>query len=213
MNFRDLFDHLSPATLQGRYGSAFMGVLGLMFDCIAQGATEAVRAPWLAEDTSPDDCLALKGTEYLMPRYPGESAVAYRARLLAVWCTWPFAGSDQAIVEQLTAAGFPSAKIALYNHRPGPNGAYPYWSQFWVVWTTPSVRVSGSWGPFVSDGSGIVTTNDQDADLIRAIVKKWKPADWICRGLAVEVVPPAALWNNFLWNNGAEWGGPIELEF
>lgn len=185
MNWTTWIFNLAPGWLQGYWGQRLLGICVLVADIVSEGASEAIRAPWLAESTSPDDCLSLKGEEYMMPRYPGETAEQYRARLLAVWETWPYAGSAQAIETQLAAAGF-DATVVFHSDRLGPKGqAAPYRSQFWVLLNGTPTYESPAWGDFDwGDGTewGATDVSPEDADLIRAIVRKWKPADWVCRG-------------------------------
>ena len=187
-NWRSWLEGLVPGWLQGYWGQRLIGVLGLVADVASQGAAEAVRAPWLAEASSPDDCLDLVGEEQMMPRYPTETADQYRARLLKVWDTWPFAGSAQAIEAQLRAAGF-DATVEFHDDREGPRGeTAPYYSQFWVRIDATPTYANPAWGDFDwNDGTdwGPADLSPSDAQLVRSIIRKWKPADWVCRGFGI----------------------------
>ncbi|MEN6535511.1 MAG: hypothetical protein ABFD89_17740 [Bryobacteraceae bacterium] len=219
-NWRTWVESLVPGWLQGYWGSRFTGILSLFADATAQGASEALRAPWLKEETSPDDCLHLAGSECRMPRYPNETPATYRARLNGVWEAWEFAGDELAIEGQLHAAGFTTAYVTTDITREGPDGqAAPYWSQFWVhfppgsgVVVNLTVRL---WdGTYLWDGAidwqPTNLTREQIATMI-GIIRQWKPADWVCRALVFDFY--SGLWDgSFAWDGSRNWGGTFELE-
>jgi hypothetical protein len=149
-----------PPRLRRQFGEAFVGIMATTANLISRGAAEALRASWIAESSSPDDALPFAGSMRNLLRYAGESAAAYRARLLNAWNTWQLAGDEQSINGQIAAAGLNGSVLFQPGH-PGPNQEPSYWSQFWIT-----------------------TTHSDDASLntIRAIVKKWKPVQWIFRG-------------------------------
>lgn len=204
-NLADIVTSVLPKPFSARLSSAWFGVLdSLTGDLLAEGESLALRAPWLRDSESPDDVLPLVGGERGMPRYPGETAAQYRARLLDAWNAYTFAGAEQTIVAQFAHAGYPGTEIQFDAAALGPNGeAAPYWSQFWVYFPLSSGHpVTGNgptWGSFnYGDGTvyglGVTVGFYQ---LIHGIVRKWKPTRWICRGFIFELAV----------------GGPVEIAF
>lgn len=218
-NWRTWIQSNTPGSLQGYWGTRLMGMLTLFAESAAQGAGEALRAPWIREETSPDDGLRLTGSEMSIPRYPDETAAQYRARLENGWEAWAVAGDESSIEGQLAAAGFVGAYVTTDTTRQGPRGeAAPYWSQFWVRFPVGSGVVvtvqQNLWdGSATWDGSiawqPTSLTRAQLATMI-GIINQWKPSDWICRGLIFEL--SSGLWDGSLdWDGSAQWGGTFEL--
>lgn len=194
-NFWDTVKETLPRPFAAALSNGWFGVLhGLTGDLLADGMRLAARMAWLRDPESPDDVLPLVGAERGMPRYPGETAAQYRARLLDAWNAYRFAGSEGTIVQQFEHAGYPGVEITFDAAALGPNGeAAPYWSQFWVYFPfTSGHPVTGdgpTWNSFTwGDGTlyGLdVTTGFYQ--LIHGIVRKWKPVRWICRGFIFEL--------------------------
>lgn len=218
-NWRTWINGLLPGWMQGNWGTRFTGTLTLFAEAAAQGAGEALRAPWLKEETSPDDCLYLAGSECRMPRYPNETAATYRARLIGAWEAWEFAGDELAIEGQLHAAGFAGAYVTTDITREGPRGyPAPYWSQFWVRFPASSgivVSITEHLWDGTYDWSGEINwqpTNltRQQLETMAGIINHWKPADWVCRGLIFEF--SSVLWDGTAdWDGTYDWGGTYEL--
>lgn len=194
-NFKDMVDARLPRPFTQALSGGLFGVLAsLTGDLNADGLSNALKLAWLADPASPDDVLPLVGSERGMPRYPGETAAQYRARLLDAWNAYKFAGSEGTIVQQFAHAGYPGTEIQFDAAALGPNGeAAPYWSQFWVYFPYSSGHpVTGDgpqWGAFnYGDGTvyglGVTVGFYQ---LIHGIVGKWKPVRWICRGFIFEL--------------------------
>jgi hypothetical protein len=193
--FRDLVGSVLPGPFLQRLSGGFFGVLhGLTGDILADALSVATRMPWLRDPSSPDDVLPLVGSERSLPRYPIETAVQYRTRLLEAWESYRFAGAEQTIERQFEIAGYPGVDITFDAAALGPNGeAAPYWSQFWVYFPYSSGHpVTGDgaeWGSF-DFGDGTVYGLDVTLDfysLIHGVVRKWKPTRWICRGFIFEL--------------------------
>jgi hypothetical protein len=217
-NFRDYVARLLPSSFSGELGAGWFGVLcGLTGDLIAQGITDAVRAPWLKDPKSPDDVLPFIGNERGMIRYPGESVTSWRSRLIKTWDAYEFAGAAESIETQLAAYGYPG-KVTFFPGRDGPFGEpAPYWSQFWITFasgTHPVTSEGPPWDTFNwDDGSvwGPVGYTPEFAATLHAIVNKWKPVDWICRGFIFEF--GTATWDTFNWDDGTLWDGAVEVNF
>lgn len=217
-NFRDYVASVLPRPFAAALSSGWFGILhGATGDQLAQGMSDAVRMPWLLDPKSPDDVLPMVGNERGIPRYPGESVASYRNRLVGAWGAYTFAGAALSIEEQLAAYGFPG-KIIFMPARTGPFGEpAPYWSQFWIDFPTGTHPVTSEGPPWDSfnwdDGSdwGPVGYTREFANTLHAIVEKWKPAQWICRGFLFEF--GTAVWDGFAWDDGTLWDGFVEVAF
>jgi hypothetical protein len=190
-NWREAVLRLLPGwlTAEGGFGERVTGTVGLVTDLVSVAAGEAARAPWLLEETCPDDALPMLGEERRMPRYPGETAAAYKARLHAAWEAWEYAGTAQAIISQLEAFGLSDIEVMTPRDwdwdsaAPGTwedgVGGDANWSRFWVVikghpWTGATWGAGGAWG---SGGViGLSATRDEIA-AVRDIVQRWKGAE------------------------------------
>ncbi len=217
-NFRDYIAGLLPRPFADELGQGWFGVIfGLTGDTLAQGMSDAVRMPWLRDPTSPDDVLPFIGNERGMLRYPGESAAKYRSRLIEAWDAYQFAGAAAAIENQLAAYGFPG-KVTFFPGRDGPFGQpAPYWSQFWITFAPGTHPVTSEGVPWDSfnwdDGTtwGPIGYTAEFSATLHAIVNKWKPVEWICRGFIFQ--NGTATWDSFLWDDGTVWDGEIEIPF
>lgn len=222
MTYRDLGFANSPTRLRGYFGRRLVGAAMFLLDSVAQGLTHAIKAPWIkSEEGGSYDAPQFLASELSLPRYPTETYLQHKGRLARAWLDWPFAGSAQTIVAQLAAAGFPGVEIRFDPDAPGPHGEpAPYWSQFWVFFPIGSHPIIGPgvpWGSFDwGDGSlwGPEGRDGPEAtriaiDTMRAIVRKFKPAHWVCRGLVFELSRPT--WGSFDWDDGTVWGGAVQL--
>lgn len=191
-NYRQWVARLTQGigVLKDGLGAGFIGVVhGLMADITAEGASRAVRSPWLTVSDQPDDALALIGKERSLPLYPRETIAQYRARLKSAWSIYQFGGDESSIAGQLQAAGFGLCyTIDPWNGVLTVSG---YWSHFTVWIGTHTVTAAGPpYGSFAwGDGSryGPVGLTLEDANTIRAIIAKWKPVDWICRDIRFDL--------------------------
>jgi len=216
--FRDYVSSVLPRPFDAELSAGWFGVLhGLTGDLLAQAMSDAVRMPWLLDPKSPDDVLPFVGNERGLPRYPGESVASYRARLVAAWEAHKFAGSAKGIEDQLAAYGYPG-KVSFFPGRDGPHGEpAPYWSQFWITFPTGTHPITSEGPPWDSfnwdDGTtwGPVGYTPEFAATLHAIVNKWKPVRWICRGFIFET--GTAVWDGFTWDDGTVWAGAIEVDF
>lgn len=215
---RRLVEDNSGPWMLGEFAAGFFGVLfGLGGDLVNESLAACLRMPWLAEKKSPDDVLPLVGIERRMPRYPNETAAKYRARLLAAWDAYQFAGDESSIESQLAAYGYPG-KVSFFPGLDGPFGQpAPYRTQFWLTFPTGTHPVTSDGPPWDSfnwdDGHtwGPVGYTPEFAATLHAIVNKWKPVDWICRGFIFNL--GTATWDTFNWDDGTLWDGAVEVEF
>jgi hypothetical protein len=222
MTYRDLGFANSPTRLRGYFGRRLVGAAMLLLDSVAQGLSHAVKAAWIkGEEGGAYDAPSLLASETSLPRYPLETYSQHKARLERAWLDWPFAGDESSILGQLAAAGFPGAEIRFDPNAPGPNGQpAPYWSQFWVffpIGSHPIVGAGQEWGSFDWGDGTLWGPEGRDGPeatqlalfTIRSIIKKWKPADWVCRGLMFELSRPK--WGEFEWGDGTVWGGVVQV--
>jgi hypothetical protein len=217
MTYRDLEFVRVPTVLRGPVASSLVGVLMLGFDLAAQALSHAFRAPLDREEGGPAyDALKLLGRDTALPRYPIEGWNQHRARINRAWDDWPLAAGVPALIGQLAAAGFPNAELRYYLGEPGPHGEpAPYYSQFWVYLPKGSHPVTGpgaGWGSFNwGDGTlwGPAGITFAQIFTLRSIIAKWKPGQWVCRGVLFDVGGPR--WGQFAWGDGSVWGGLVEL--
>lgn len=196
-DYREMLGRETPTVLHGDVGERWRGAIGVALDGLAQGSREALVRTWLRRGQPiANDTLAALGQQRNLEWYPGESAQQYRARVDRAWVDWRGAGGPQTLVEQLAAAGYPGAKV-LYQWSPDLPVPDPpdWWSQFWVYFPHGTHTVSGEtakWGEFEwGDGTvwGPLGLTRPQIVLLRGIVRKWKPGNWICRGLLFGMQP------------------------
>lgn len=191
-NWREFLVTLVLGKTEKPWWGRFLTTVGAISDMLSEGMVEALRMGWLHREQLPRDALKIVGDDSNLDQYPAESNEQFQARVLRRWDDWPFAGHDTSVIGQLEAAGFTGATIVTHDDRLGPKGEpAPYWSQFWVGipaatlaarpgWTTTPRWGSIVWGCFWW-GTGAMSVSD--AQLFWGIVRKWKPNDWVCRGV------------------------------
>lgn len=196
-NWREFVGSIVPTVLSGFYGERFVGVIALLADLVSEGATEAVKVPWLAEPSSPDDALRFAAFDRNLERYPNETADQHRARLLRAWKDWQAAGDESAILGQLAAANFVGAVIYCQAEwlRPPETDVLgnPWWSLSWIFFpkgTHPVTAQGPICGSGLQCGSGVLCGPvgiGNVAKILVGIVQKWKPSDWVVRELIFEI--------------------------
>src|SRR5688500_5062436 len=133
VNHRAMVESVSPPWAVGENSAGYYGAtLGLTGDLIAESLRRILLMPWLLESESPDDVLSLIGAELRLPRYPNETAAAYRARLLVWKAIYDAAGTLTGINAQITPAHLTGTVLFQPGH-PGPNFEPSYWSQSWIL--------------------------------------------------------------------------------
>jgi hypothetical protein len=206
-----LFD-LAPSQFKGYWASRLLGgLLGVPTDTVAHANVEAGAVGVFKSNVCPLDVLAHVGNERMLVKYPNETSAAYKARLANAWNIWLSSGSPSAMVDQLSSAGFPNCMIQRdFSANAGDTergcDAFPssadYWSSFVLVVpragyydeldTARYFDESPPWTfdgfPVVYWGNGSSIVNRETMYVIKSIVKKWKPVDFICR--AIVILPP-----------------------
>lgn len=207
INYRSYIARIAPRVLRGEAGKRFAGAMALLFDWLAEGGRQAVRAFWIGDRPGNGpayDALGPAGEETSLPRYPGETWAHYHARLARAWNDWPLAGDESSIQGQLAAAGFPNAVI----YYPPDWPAYlTTWSQFVVFFATGQHPVTGAGPPYASftwgDGTTYGPTGITGGQLqtIHSIIRKFKPGHWVCKSIVFEL-------RGWTYGTAHKWGDP-----
>lgn len=205
----------SPSWLSDPVGVGWESSMGLAKNAVAQAATDAVTARFFGNASlSPADALAAAGRDRKLPQLTGETTDAYRARVVSVWSAYQWAGTAKGILDQLAVAGYSNVKIVENADYTGPGADASKWWRFWVKIYQPHDLGDGSTGRRWGDGwrwgdgtrwSGMPKDR---VDLIKAIIRKWKPPHAQC--VKVIVVLSGALWGDgWKWGDGTKWGGAV----
>lgn len=206
---RTMLANMSPTWLSREFGEKMVvGLMGYTGDTMLDAATLGLKAPWLREDTSPDDALEYVGDEQNTPRYPGETNPGYRGRLLEPFTFWESAGRETTIIGELANLGITAH---VYTDAEWSRPPTPWASQFWLVLTGSDFGaapicdsayhagdgslcgdglICGLGLHFAGDGSLCgVTGSASTVNLMRALVKRIKAGEEICREAIVEIGP------------------------
>ena len=214
-NFRGFAFNNSPAWLRAFFGERFIGLTeGLGADLLAEGATEAIKAPWLRSDTSPNDALPSVGTERDIPKAPAETNPQYRARLLDAWRLWEQAATQPFAANALAPFGVdPGSVLLIPDYAWNPDPASTHWSRWWLVLSPPLPWTLAIWGgiPPGNWGQGAWTwgTNAPQEDIF-AIIRflcKWKSAHEI--GVEVILDFGGHVWGVGTWGAPRTWGSDV----
>jgi hypothetical protein len=206
----------SPPWLKGKWGTRFIQVAFGMNADVFQGCVDDLgeaKLNWRYTTALPD-AMQLVGEERGLPRYPNEEMSDYRERVASAWTIYAEAGSTAAIVHQLAAAGYPDAMVQKTIASPWP--AVPannvdaikttadYWSQFAVVIPfTPGKTPTPAWhisdGTFIGEPGKFIGPMSllypiEDMFVMKQIIKKFKPANYICSALVFLTEDATALY-------------------
>jgi len=172
-------------------GGGFIGcVFGLIGDVCAHVLTFCCRGVLLRDAGLASDAVQDIAWERGLPRYFAETQAAHVSRLIGAWEAYKYPG-EVAIKAQFEAFGFGS-NVEIYDADEWP-AEYPVGprSQFWIVVPAgdhpfePTLWGSFTWGSTIYWGiSGC--TLEQMAGL-RALIRKWKPVQWVCRQVRFEM--------------------------
>jgi hypothetical protein len=183
VTWREYAELIGPPWSKRYWGQRFwLGLLGYIGDLVAEAGAQAVRAHMLREDSSPGDALPPIGNERQMPRYPAETNANYRARLIDAWDAWQGAGTNPGIVSQYNAYGLSNVVVRSFHDGWGFENppVMSRWSRFVVIIEQPH-----PWSTSYTYGSGILygtpitfgsTATPDEAETVKAIALKWKPA-------------------------------------
>jgi hypothetical protein len=191
----DLVADNLPPWLAGPWARKLIDSIVGQADASSSRVLQAGMAPRLRR-TPPEDALPVIGLERGMPRYPGETREQYRTRLDGAWEAWTRGGAAYAIIEQLKAAGLDGVQV--FRASQWDRAPAGYWSIFWV---------------FVPEDYSPKASTLAQREAWAAIVRKWKPAQWICGGIVLELSGPTWGAPDLTYQSGAEgsfgrdWGG------
>ncbi len=196
------WNNLVPTAMKRGAGGRTVWV-GLCFvgDVCADMLLRAAMSGMVTTPYCTEDVLALCGRERKLPRYPGELIDQYRARVYGAWDAWEFAGADAGIIGQMRAAGYAPAQLllqtssgaeALYGQSINyiiPETGLPEASSFILILTAASGSPEATC-PVCGDETicseslvcGSMLSSDQ-VGLLSSIVKKFKPAEMICKAI------------------------------
>lgn len=184
---------LVPNVLRGPWGEKLMGAMALLSDAMTQGSFDAILASFpVSTPTIAPDALPYAGAEVGMARYATETDAQYQARIARAWPDYQRAGTRQTIIAQLEAAGYPGAVIDSKAEAEGWAYAVAV-REFRVTfplgthWVTSAGPTFGSFT--FGDGTrfGAYPMTTAQIVTMRAIIKKWKPANWACSEIRFEL--------------------------
>lgn len=163
----------------GAVGRRLWGVLAVLANATAQGATEVLANRLPGHPDCAPDARDQIGQDRDLFRYRGESDASWLSRIQGAWDTYPQGGTAIQIlseVENWGSSNFGGAWPSTQSLREDG------WAQFTVQlpfgsvpWTTGEVYGGGH---VYGDGSiyGIGNADPVDVDHLRRLIHKWKPA-------------------------------------
>ncbi len=209
--FRQQLLDLSPPWLQAALSGAFLEItLGFVVDAIVDLAGVALRQQWIKDPSVAVDALPHHGRNFSLRRLPIETAPQFIERLQNAWQTWEFAGHESIIEGALATLGYPGI-IFDPNELNDPS----YWSRFVLYFapgTHPAIGAGLTWGTFTFGGSnrfgplGLTTAWVQS---VQALVATFKPADWICSDIVLQLSGWAYGTGHTWGEAGLFWGGEL----
>lgn len=208
---------LAPGWLQGYAGKGYLAARGSRKDAFVQGCREAVKARF--PGVCPSDALPYHGRDRLLDQGPGETEASYRARLLAAWETWAWAGTAYGVLLAFWWSGYrPSGGNVVLQTQSGKQ--YQFRTDFDPAVHAPeealittdlgTIHLGGAPSELWSDMAVLFTDpmpagwigafpgdNSAEVNHIRRIIVQWKPAHCRCVKLIA--------------GGGELWGYPTEV--
>ncbi len=184
---------LVPNVLRGYWGERLMGAMAVLSDTMTQGSFDAIMSGFpVYTPTIAPDSLPYAGEEVGMARYATETDAQYQARIARAWPDYQRAGTEATILAQLSAAGYPGAVIDYPDETAGTGVAVEK-RRFRITfplgthWVTSPGPVFGSFT--FGDGTrfGAYPMTTAQIVTLRAVIKKWKPAVWVCSEIRFEL--------------------------
>ena len=156
-----------------QWGSRFVWGIAATGDIFLEACEQAMVCRFIVH--APEDALPYLGRDRRLIRGPAELAASFRARLVAAWVAWEWAGTKTGVLGQLVAFGFKSDTaspdiIESQDTNWPPRSSW--WSRFWVV-------IPEGCHPY----SGGVPPNDQEN--IRRIVRQFRSGEVVCERAVV----------------------------
>lgn len=193
--FRELMAEISPPWLLTVSGRPFMEAIGEVKDGMLWRMFEAARLRFPTYGTA--DSLAAIGAERGIPRSVGESLASYAGRVRGAWASWVYAGTALGLLRALYDSGYTNVSLAIFNGRRYTldgdrelvetvldEGSWKFgtlddafWSRFIVLFPEPLLA------RWVADG--VPGSSSDEANLIRGLVRRWKPAHMTCSAIII----------------------------
>lgn len=203
--YEDYQVQLMPPWLQGTKGRSFNESLGAVKDTLLEYLVTALSAA--AIRYAGEEALYYIGKERGMGRAPGEALEAYRARLLAAWDFWRWAGTVKGMTMALEAAGYEVRIVEHYKTNMA------IWAQFSVYLRSIKPEFTASkWGEGVLWGSGDLWSGSLgglEPARIMTIIQETKAAHAKPRNVYYFTSEYNYWGNGILWGTNATWGANL----
>ena len=216
-NFRAFVQALLPTSLAlpDAFGVRFaVGVIGYTADLIAEANSQAIKAGWVKQASSPDDALPGIGENFDIEQVSGETNTEFRARLSdtpGAWVLWQEAATDRFVINALAPFGVDPSQILLAVRALESVGNWSTWRV--VLEPQPALPLpwlEATWGgsPWGGWGVGAQTwgTDATQAELfgILRLLCKWKSAHEV--GVDVVLNYQDHVWGFGTWGAPKTWG-------
>lgn len=195
MTFRDYLLTLitSPLMATGQEIRNLITLVAEIAETLRETARNARRL-WFP-GTAPDSALEIHGAERMLPRLPGETAAAYRARLQNAYLFYEGAGTKAGMEAALQAIGYPAAEVyPLYLERQNwtfldgarsldgtwtlgaaHQAAHPEWLE---------ENLPGAWNRFaVYLNGGLAELDPTEEQRVREVIRLTQPARGVLHAL------------------------------
>jgi len=199
-DYQELMEEESPPWLLTGTGERFMRSIGQAKDGLLWRLQQAVMTRFPSYGTA--TAVERLGAERGIPRAVGESLAAYAGRVRGAWASWTYAGTALGMLRALYDSGYENAELAIRNGRRyyltpvsralnsvdlGENSwkfgvlDEPYWARFIVLFPEPLIQ---RWVD-----NGVPASNSDEANVIRALIQRWKPAHMLCDKILIATSP------------------------
>lgn len=211
--YREYIEQILPGFLRNERGIAYTGVLGLVFDMLAEGASQATQLHFVSK--APTDALGFVGLQKDTERFPGETNAAYKARI-AVGVESHLQGGTKQVIEDNLALCWKAGEVyedADWNTQPKP-----FWTNMWVffpkelthgvagaeLYGAASTYSSYPLAPLVYGASQGATP--QLSMMLRSLLRKYKAARTVVRKIIFEI-SGESYGTGHTYNEGFNYGG------
>lgn len=206
----------APPWLLGPDGAAFLRAIGDVRDGLVQQLKAAIKTRFPREAAA--DALTAIGGERELPRGPTDTDATYAQRLVGAWEAWSWAGTPTGVLNALWDAGYTNVVLVTQRRTHTLNGSrqlvsttlspargFPpgptFWNTFLVWFPTPFIA---AWS------GGVPASGSAEADGVRRLVNRWKPAHANVVGYIATVTghfwgQPGLNWGDATIN----WGGSV----
>lgn len=163
--FRQFLLNFSPPWVLRYLGERLtQGMVALTADLLGEYAKRAGGGPMLRDENSPQDAVTKVAASRMIERYSTDTNETHRARTVAAWTAWEYAGTETGILDQITLLGYPGTWMFVMGEdgwTGDGNTALP--RRFWLVFTT--------------EGTGILTAGSDIARSIFRVANKFRAGE------------------------------------